>query len=115
MKLDELHIFEGRACLVGQIATASGVYQCIGGPEVNPAITPRGKNDCLCLDANNPSFEEVEREDAKAPPLIDDQREGIPLFVDRDLKTDHLFIKSMKQVVSGPVGGITGARETGPA
>jgi hypothetical protein len=57
----------------------------------------------------------MESEKASTPPILQDQREGIPLFVDRNMKAGRLLVKSMEEVVAGSIGRITGAGETRPS
>jgi hypothetical protein len=56
-------------------------------------------------------FEEIESEDTDAPSIVDNEGGGIPFFINWNFKTDSLFVKSVEEVVAGPIGGITSTRE----
>jgi hypothetical protein len=47
--------------------------------------------------------------------FIYNQREGMPFFINRDSKACDLFIKDMKEIMTGAIGGIASPWKTGAA
>jgi hypothetical protein len=56
----------------------------------------------------------MESEDTDTSSLIDNEREGMPFLVNRDFKASNLFIKSMEEIVTGPIGCVASTGETRP-
>jgi hypothetical protein len=54
----------------------------------------------------------VKGEHAEASALANNQGEGVPLFVNGNLKTCDLFIQSMEEIMSSPVSGIARSGKT---
>ncbi len=115
MKLDKFHVFERNPCVVGQVTTTSGIDNGIGGPQVDSAVSPGGQDDGSGVKKDNFSLKEVESEKTGTPSLLNDQGEGIPFLINRNLQPCDLFVKHVEKVVAGPVGRITGPGKAGPA
>jgi hypothetical protein len=56
----------------------------------------------------------IKGKNANTSSIFYNQREVIPFFIDKNLKTRHLLIKGMEEVVTGSIGGIAGPGEACP-
>jgi hypothetical protein len=115
VELDELHVLDRHAGVVGDRRPAAGGDDGVGRVAVEPAGAARGHDHGVGREGLEPAADHVVGDHATAGAIDDDQAGDEDLDVHLDLALVGALDEAVEQVVPGLVGAVAGARVAGAA
>ena len=115
MELDELHVLERHAGVVGDGGAAAGGDDGVGGVAVDAAGAAGGHDHGVGGERLEAAADHVVGDDPAAAAVLDDEVGDEHLDVHRDLALVGALDEAVEQVVPGLVGAVAGARVAGAA
>ena len=105
----------GDAGAIGEGMAVAGRDQRVRGRRVDAPEAAGRQDDGLRGQRLDLAVVHVDRDDASAASVFDDERRDEPLVVGADVQLERLLVQDVQKRLAGDVGDVAGAREAGAA